>query len=578
MHEANSSDYEVCHQLPPTIGSPQSLGKVRTWLEDCTSGDTTSSEPVRRRSSSSDSQIQEENSHKDCTHHCTPGYRPTRLLDIGDLGSDTCKLCTTSQEISDIAYTTLSYCWGATPFLKLTQRLLSDFQAGKAVLELPQLFQDAILVTKYLGFRYIWIDALCIIQDSENDFKKQIASMAKVYGNTAINIIAANCRSPFESLFKARRLRDCHVGILPSWNMTDPHVTRSTKSIMEQETFQRQLDNAPTQHRGWILQERVLPSRRLYFLPNQLYFSCRVSQRCEVFPKRVPNQLATDCQTYDLPPPGYLDPDKNGAYSSWGNLAKSYNMCLFTYPTDKMIALTGLIDVFQKATDDEYVFGLWKSRLPWTLCWEGSPNRPPRRTTPNIAPTWSWLSIDGEIFYSEQTSLGEHAFALCEVLDISTTLLDARSTSDTTHPGLLTIRAISFNTRTTSEGDLELPSCLQSTDHASDFLPDDTHIEMAGGTTLTMAILTADADCANFSDDIHPLEGLTRWCITALVLQHDEVKDLYRRVGTVRIRSHRSDNQVKSSPLLNAFGLTISNAFGDVAVIDESNWRILRII
>jgi hypothetical protein len=74
------------------------------------------------------------------------------------------------------------------------------------------------------------------------------------------------------------------------------------------------------------------------------------------------------------------------------------------------------------------------------------------------------------------------------------------------------------------------------------------------------------------------MEGATWWTITALILQHDEVKDWYRRVGNLSIKTKTSHSQVKKSQLLEELGLMIKDAFGEVIVTDDSKWTVLRII
>ncbi|KAH9205432.1 heterokaryon incompatibility protein-domain-containing protein, partial [Leptodontidium sp. 2 PMI_412] len=335
--------------------------------------------------------------HEPCTHYSTLEYVPTRLLDLRNISSGTWRICVPSEDSTGVvAYATISYCWGDIPFLKLTQQLLPDFRAGKPVSQLPQLFQDAMMITKHLGLQYIWIDALCIVQDSEEDWNNEAAEMAEIYSSTVINIIAAACRSPSESLFKARDLRSCHVGrFWPSWNTTDSFFAtlHSVDSIMEIESIRRDFENAPTSRRGWILQERVLPSRRLYFFRTQLYYVCRSSEACEIFPDVVPNRLKSYNEIYDLPLPS----QQQSPFHNWNFLAEEYSKCSLTSLGDKKIALSGLVKAFRRETGDDYVEGLWKSQLPWTLGWSGSAYSHRRRLALNIAPTWSWLSIDGQI-------------------------------------------------------------------------------------------------------------------------------------------------------------------------------------
>ena len=152
LNLANPLDYEISRQIPPIIGSLHSLGKARSWLEACARSDNTYYKDSEGLSISSDSQDLGDHYHTPCTHYSTPGYVPTRLLDLGNISSGTWRICVPSEDSTGVvAYATISYCWGAMPFLKLTQQLLLDFRAGKPVSQLPQVFQDAMMVTKHLG-------------------------------------------------------------------------------------------------------------------------------------------------------------------------------------------------------------------------------------------------------------------------------------------------------------------------------------------------------------------------------------------------------------------------------------------
>jgi hypothetical protein len=578
LHLANDLDYEVSQQFPPTIGSLQSVAKARSWLEACARSDNTYYEDSESHSISSDSQDLGERYHAPCTHYSTLEYVPTRLLDLRNITSGTWRICVPSEDsTSVVAYATISYCWGAMPFLKLTQQLLPDFRAGQPVSQLPQVFQDAIMVTKHLGLQYIWIDALCIIQDSEEDFKNEAAKMAEVYSNTVINIIAAACQSPFESLFKARDLRSCHVGrFWPSWDTTDSFFAtlHSVDSIMEIESIKRDFENASTSRRGWILQERILPSRRLYFFRTQLYYVCRSSEACEVFPDVVPDRLKSYSETHDLPLPS----QQQSPFHNWNFLAEEYSKCSLTYPGDKIIALSGLVRAFQIATGDDYVAGLWKSQLPWTLGWSGSAYSHRRRSALDIAPTWSWLSIEGEINLGDTGLLCTHKTAICDILDVSVVPAHAISTN-TVVLGVLTLRAPLFLVCVAVDGSLNTPFFSEDLVETARFSPDDTYDELTAGTRLVMAILTVEGVCEKYlNTKRHIMEGATWWTITALILQHDEVKDWYRRVGNLSIKTKTSHSQVKKSQLLEELGLMIKDAFGEVIVTDDSKWTVLRII
>jgi hypothetical protein len=85
---------------------------------------------------------------------------------------------------------TLSHCWGLVDFFKLTTKTLSLMLAGIGTDTLASTFQDAIRTARFLGVEYLWIDALCILQDSKEDWELESATMGKVYGNGLCNLAA----------------------------------------------------------------------------------------------------------------------------------------------------------------------------------------------------------------------------------------------------------------------------------------------------------------------------------------------------------------------------------------------------
>jgi hypothetical protein len=89
-----------------------------------------------------------------------------------------------------VQYASLSHCWGKLKIITLTTSNLAGFQHEIPLKELPKTFQEAIYVTRYLGLQYIWIDSLCILQDSSEDWAKESVQMADVYGAAEINIAA----------------------------------------------------------------------------------------------------------------------------------------------------------------------------------------------------------------------------------------------------------------------------------------------------------------------------------------------------------------------------------------------------
>ncbi|KAI6117601.1 heterokaryon incompatibility protein-domain-containing protein [Pisolithus croceorrhizus] len=121
---------------------------------------------------------------------------------------------------------------------------------------LPATIRDAIALTRQIGERYIWIDALCILQDSPTDKGAQICIMDLIYSRAVFTIFAASGQSAFY------QLSGIHLAIpLPPLSEA---LTESNWNT-----------------RGWTFQEILLSRRRLVFTKHQMYFECTKDVWCE---------------------------------------------------------------------------------------------------------------------------------------------------------------------------------------------------------------------------------------------------------------------------------------------------------
>lgn len=131
------------YPIYPDLGSPVNLSIAKEWLDDC------------------------RNNHVECCPVKTSSL-PTRVLDVGiSEGSPSCRLVETGNKQGN--YVALSHCWGGKIKERLTTETLSNFLRSIPIAQLPANFRDAIYVTRQLGMRYLWIDALCILQDSKEN-------------------------------------------------------------------------------------------------------------------------------------------------------------------------------------------------------------------------------------------------------------------------------------------------------------------------------------------------------------------------------------------------------------------------
>lgn len=218
--------------------------------------------------------------HSKCRQNAESKELPPRVLDLGVAG-DSSSVCLhiTTEHSPKSPYATLSHCWGKTPIFKLQKSNLEKMQASIDCKELPRTFQDAIGVARRLGLRFLWIDSLCIIQDSIEDWTMQSAVMGDIYQNSFITIAAIAAKDGRFGCFSTRDPRlvePCKAvitkrkgGTLSYTILTGLHV------IVPFLIWSDGVGNAPLNKRGCVLQERILSPRTIHFGEDQLFWECR---------------------------------------------------------------------------------------------------------------------------------------------------------------------------------------------------------------------------------------------------------------------------------------------------------------
>ena len=394
-------------------------------------------------------------SHKLCRRLVrSPKWCPTRLLDIGFENGPSWKLQIASIDIrAPPPYMTLSYTWGFTPSLKLTRTNINELRRGSLVKDLPQTFQDMIIVARRFSIRYIWIDALCIIQDDKQDWEIEASLMQDVYVNSACNVAAAASVNPHGGLFRSRHASDIQQGLI--WSNAFGSEGQFYR-IIDEGYWDRQLSDTILHQRGWALQERLLASRTLHFTKHQIFWECFLHQKCEAYPNRLPEFV-----NVKAPKPVFKEQGaslerswcKSFNIQLWKNIVKIYTKCALTMPNDKLVALSGLAKLYHEATGDEYIAGLWKSHILECLNWYVvTPIR--RGSYEYRAPSWSWAATDGAVSFDNLCL--PH---LVLVLDMKI----ARSTLDPTgqvYSGFIDLEAVVIPATYSKTGSYHHQCCL----------------------------------------------------------------------------------------------------------------------
>jgi hypothetical protein len=233
-------------------------------------------------------------------------------------------------------------------------------------------------VARAVEIDYIWIDSLCIIQDNQDDWKAESAEMATIYGGTTLNIAASAASDGHGGLFFDR---EEHWQCLFQLDNQDDKYCCFPYSSYEHDVQLSKLAS-----RAWTLQERLLPTRTVFFTKTQAYWECDVREACEQFPSGSPSKILG----------GFGKRRVHTLY--WEEIVGDYSRTNVTYSTDRLVALSGLARAIQLQTGDDYIAGLWRSSFLRDLCWEienlKSSSDISLDTVQYRAPTWSWASLN----------------------------------------------------------------------------------------------------------------------------------------------------------------------------------------
>lgn len=380
--------------LETSTSSPATLQTIREWYLMCRA------------------------SHEHCDALTLPDpWCPSRLVDIGDTDQTGWKLHLTSgRDNPPPAYITLSYRWGSNDDFKLTESKLKTGFRGQ-IKDLPQTFKDAIVVARLLSVRFLWIDRLCIIQDSASDWSLESETMRDIYANSLCNIAASASTNPDGGLFRLREPEIVRPGTLTA---SFENLAKTVYHIVETDFVDHQVFSGPLHTRGWVFQERILAPRTIHFAEHQVFWECSAGIKCEYFPQGVPmpspfkNKLGLSLCPSSAGTSQKV-PDSTEVIRLWTKLVEQYTQCSFTDNRDRLIAFCGIARLFQGLTGDQYAAGLWKSQLVDELSW--FVREPAVRSCAEYrAPTWSWASISGPVVASIGSCKAQQKHV--EVLDV----------------------------------------------------------------------------------------------------------------------------------------------------------------
>lgn len=363
------------------------------------------------------------NAHRNCNDNMQDDM-PTRVIDIGSKPQETNSARLVITNGLREPYIALSYCWGpgASKSLKLTRKNISSLTHSLPREELSAAHRDTFQIAGELGIRYVWIDALCIIQGDPDDWEHESKRMGRVYGNALLTVIAGRSGDSSQSFIENNLDQEPSPCPLPLETSREGVDTSGLFVCLP-----RHGRHGPVSDRAWCFQELHLSRRSLLYGEEQLMFRCReqllfengessVNQPAGAAITAGPSADLRHPQLFGATTPGPTPVRRERVLSEWYILLREYTWRELSNPHDIFAALSGIAQLADQTLKSRYLAGIWEvdmvRGLLWKSChqtqtggisWQRLGWPPVTRPKPTPlapgpvrrAPSWSWAAVQG---------------------------------------------------------------------------------------------------------------------------------------------------------------------------------------
>lgn len=363
--------------------------------------------------------------------------------------------------------------WGEDQPFKTTKANVTAYTRGIDVSFLRSTIRDAIHVTHALNFQFLWIDTLCIIQDSAEDKVLELSNMHNIYRFASVTIIAGSAAKVSEGFLQHRSplgrymtdntfVPDVELPFIcpqrdpedraSSSTPTSPVVGRISISQCHayhwgKATHGYTYAQGPIHLRAWCMQEYFMSARLLVFSPHTLEFHCRETLRGVDNPLYQPDmtlyemRLLSNLLFSPEQPQGEHQPE--GSYAdvlrAWTITVMDYNRRNISFPSDKLVACSAVATLFHGVLGSDYLAGLWRGHLLQGLLWRKVlKEKYFTRPAAYRAPSWSWAAVDGLVWMAPSADPDQEA--VVEVVRCEVTLQTPKLPFGEVTDGFLVLR------------------------------------------------------------------------------------------------------------------------------------------
>lgn len=408
--------------------------------------------------------------HPDCALPSSP-FLPGRLLEI-NTSSEESGMCvrvhlviSSKLDTARTKYATLSYCWGGPQEFQLNGGTEDILKGGVSASILPKTIRDAVQVTSNLGIAWIWIDSLCIRQDSPEDKATEVAQMHRIYASSLITLSASRAGS-------------CSQGFLHQCSLPAPGTTgyrlpfASPSGRLGSVILSSSQINSPVDLRGWTYQEHLLARRVLRFTDCELHWSCgSISMHENDTIQSLPSSLVRLLdKTYKMYK-GIRAEDRD--CRNWMDIVEHYTYRKLSDELDRLPAISGIAQTWAQTSNDRYLAGLWKSHLPLGLLWSHEQPHRQGEFQAYRAPSWSWASTVG--FVKWHDFMLTEVDPMLEVVSCITQPAHSQAPYGAVQSGSLTVRGLVQ--QTVSHGVPEFPTLMNEDNEYLDLDLADVHLD-----------------------------------------------------------------------------------------------------